>query len=47
MKLKAKIIVGVLSLATLGTLSYFTENKKVFVKLCYNQKNQADKMRAR
>lgn len=29
MKLKAKIIVGVLSLATLGTLSYFTEKQRM------------------
>ena len=29
MKLKAKIIVGVLSLATLGTLSYFTEKQSM------------------
>ena len=29
MKLKTKIIVGVLSLATLGTLSYFTEKQSM------------------
>jgi len=29
MKLKAKVIVGVLSLATLGTLSYFTEKQSM------------------
>ena len=29
MKQKAKIIVGVLSLATLGTLSYFTEKQRM------------------
>ena len=29
MKLKAKIIVGVLSLATLGMLSYFTEKQRM------------------
>ena len=29
MKLKAKIIVGMLSLATLGTLSYFTERQRM------------------
>lgn len=29
MKLKARIIVGVLSLATLGTLSYFTEKQSM------------------
>ena len=29
MKLKTKVIVGVLSLATLGTLSYFTEKQSM------------------